>query len=194
MRLDINLLMVFASLFNWGSVKYEPIDRSSAFGDGMKKIELNPIGNVIKGRTELKDDDWDSVSSTIELDASRFSADALAGLDAFSHVEIVFYMDKVKPEKIVIGARHPRNNQDWPKLGIFAQRAKNRPNPIGTTICRLMSVRGLQIDVIGLDAVVGSPVLDIKPWIREFQPREELTQPEWISELMRNYWSQADPE
>jgi tRNA (Thr-GGU) A37 N-methylase len=141
MRLDINLLMVFASLFNWGSVKYEPIDRSSAFGDGMKKIELNPIGNVIKGRTELKDDDWDSVSSTIELDASRFSADALAGLDAFSHVEIVFYMDKVKPEKIVIGARHPRNNQDWPKLGIFAQRAKNRPNPIGTTICRLMGVR-----------------------------------------------------
>ena len=63
------------------------------------------------------------------LDESRFTADALAGLDTFSHVEIVFYMDKVKPEKIVTGARHPRNNPDWPKVGIFAQRAKKQAQP-----------------------------------------------------------------
>lgn len=154
----------------------------------MNKIELIPIGRVIQGRKEVKDDDWDNVSSTIELDATRFTADALAGLDTFSHVEVVFYMDRVKPEKIVAGARHPRNNPDWPKVGIFSQRAKNRPNPIGTTICRLIDVRDLRIEVIGLDAVAGSPILDIKPWIKEFQPREALKQPDWISEVMRYYW------
>src|SRR5262245_58973706 len=100
-------------------------------------ISLTPIGTVRSTRTVVEDDRWDAVTSFIELDAARFSADSLAGLDAFSHVEVVFWMDRVEAERIESGARHPRNNTAWPKVGIFAQRGKNRPNQIGTTICRV---------------------------------------------------------
>ena len=90
--------------------------------------------------------------------------------------------------KIETAARHPRNNPDWPRVGILAQRAKNRPNQIGSTICRVLRVEGTRLFLEGLDAVDGSPVLDIKPWVREFAPRGELRQPMWVTELMRGYW------
>ncbi|MEO8796605.1 MAG: TrmO family methyltransferase, partial [Polyangiaceae bacterium] len=94
-------------------------------------ITLKPIGIVRSARTAIEDDRWDAVAVHIELDAATFGADALAGLDTFSHVEVVFFMDQVPVEKIERVARHPRNNPDWPKVGIFAQRGKNRPNRIG---------------------------------------------------------------
>ena len=74
--------------------------------------------------------------------------------------------------------------------GIFAQRGKNRPNKIGITICRLISVRGLSVEVEALDAIDGTPVLDIKPYMCEFGPRGEVTQPEWATELMSAYWTE----
>ena len=84
--------------------------------------------------------------------------------------------------------RHPRNKKEWPKVGIFAQRGKNRPNTIGSTICRILKVEGLKVFVEGLDAIDGSPVFDIKPWVLEFAPRGQIFQPAWISELMLGYW------
>ncbi len=131
---------------------------------------------------------WDAVVAAIELDASQFTADALAGLDAFSHVEVLYLFDRVDPDEVEKGARHPRENQAWPRVGIFAQRGKNRPNRIGMTVCAIHSVDGLHVHVTGLDAVDGTPVLDIKPWVREFGPRGEVRQPEWMGELMRAYW------
>ncbi|MGZ3782623.1 MAG: SAM-dependent methyltransferase, partial [Pseudobdellovibrionaceae bacterium] len=111
-----------------------------------------------------------------------------AGLLDFSHVEVIFYMDQVDPSKIEKTVRHPRNNAQWPKIGIFAQRGKNRPNQIGTTICRVVKVDGRTLHLEGLDAVDGTPVLDIKPWVTEFAPRGDVFQPKWISELMQGYW------
>ena len=73
-------------------------------------------------------------------------------------------------------------------MGIFAQRGKNRPNRIGTTVCRVDRIAGLRIDVTGLDAVDGTPILDVKPWVREFGPRGDVRQPAWMTELMRAYW------
>lgn len=151
-------------------------------------ISLQPIGKVRSSRSDVRDDGWDGEHAHIELDA-RFGADALAGLDTFSHVEILFYMDRVEPTKIETGARHPRNHREWPAVGIFAQRGKNRPNQIGTTVCRVLRVEGSRLDVEGLDAVDGTPVLDIKPWVREFGPRGASKQPAWMDELMRGYWS-----
>ncbi|MFN3492293.1 MAG: TrmO family methyltransferase, partial [Anaerolineales bacterium] len=75
-----------------------------------------------------------------------------------------------------------------PQVGIFAQRGKNRPNRIGSTIVRIMKREGRQLHVKGLDAIDGTPILDIKPAMKEFLPREEIKQPEWASELMKNYW------
>lgn len=154
-----------------------------------QKIELRPIGWVVEGRRQVRDDDWDSVQSVIELDRDLFSKDALASLDSFSHVQVIFYMHRVRREKIQTGARHPRNNPDWPLVGILAQRAKNRPNQIGSTICRLEKVSGMRITLNGLDAVVDSPVLDLKPHFQEYGPRGPLKQPVWVSELMRGYWA-----
>jgi tRNA (Thr-GGU) A37 N-methylase len=94
----------------------------------------------------------------------------------------------VDTSNVVTGARHPRGNKDWPEVGIFAQRGKDRPNRIGSTICRVARVEGTRLFVIELDAIDGTPVLDIKPVMAEFLPRGEVWQPEWSHELMREYW------
>lgn len=149
---------------------------------------VTPIGYVSGGRSEAIDDDWGKEHAVIELDAGRFGPEALAGLADFSHAEVIFLFDRVPPEKIETGARHPRNRADWPLVGIFAQRGKNRPNRIGLTSCAILSVEGTRLHVAGLDAIDGTPVLDIKPVMREFMPRGQLRQPGWASELMRDYW------
>ena len=154
----------------------------------MNVITMTPIGVVRSTRTTVTDDDWDREEVSIELDAAVVESEALLGLDSFSHVEVLFHMDRVDMAKIETAARHPRNNPDWPRTGILSQRAKNRPNRIGSTICRVLRVEGPRLYVQGLDAVDGSPVLDIKPWVRELGPRGEVIQPAWISELMVGYW------
>jgi tRNA (adenine37-N6)-methyltransferase len=154
----------------------------------VQSIAMVPVGLVRSTRKKPEDDHWDAEQASVELDASQFGSEALEGLSEFSHVEIVFYMNHVDPAKVERSARHPRNNPDWPKVGIFAQRGKNRPNQIGTTICKILKVEGLVLQVQGLDAIDGTPVLDIKPWVEEFAPRGGTLQPKWISELMRGYW------
>ncbi len=149
---------------------------------------LKPIGKVHSTRKNIEDDHWDGETVHIELDSVQFSNEALLGLEEFSYVEILFYMDKVDPDKIEKQARHPRNNSDWPKIGIFAQRGKNRPNQIGLTICEVLKVEDNLLYVKGLDAIHATPVLDIKPWVKEFAPRGSVYQPNWISELMKEYW------
>ena len=153
----------------------------------MAKFEIESIGRVEAGRKEAVDDDWGGSESVIVLDP-RFEEDALAGLESFSHVEVLFVFDRVDPGKIVSGARHPRNNRAWPAIGIFAQRGKNRPNRIGLCACRVISVDGLALEVEGLDAIDGTPVLDIKPLMRGFQPRETIGEPAWAQEIMKDYW------
>ena len=141
-------------------------------------FDIEPIAHVRGGRAQAVDDDWDRETAVVELEP-RFGPDAFAGLDAFSHVEIAFVFDRVPPEKIETGARHPRNRADWPLVGIFAQRGKNRPNRIGITVCRIEKVEGRRLHVRGLDAIDGTPVIDIKPVLREFLPRGEVRQPDW---------------
>lgn len=158
----------------------------------MNTISMTPIGAIHSSRRLVEDDNWDQEQAFVEL-ASSFETDALAGLSDFSHVEILFFMNQVDPSKIEKAARHPRNNTDWPKVGIFAQRGKNRPNQIGSTICRVKKIEGLKLHLEGLDAVDGTPVLDIKPWVKEFAPRGSHRQPMWITELMRGYWSGSFP-
>jgi tRNA (adenine37-N6)-methyltransferase len=148
---------------------------------------LEPVAVVAGGRGEVRDDDWGAVAAIVRLD-ERFGHDALLGLDAFSHVEVVYVFDRVDPATIETGARHPRGNPDWPRVGIFAQRAKDRPNRLGVSVCRLLGVEGRDVHVEGLDAVDGTPVLDLKPVMAEFAPRGELRQPAWASALMAGYW------
>ncbi len=152
------------------------------------KIELEPIAYVRGGRVEVSNDDWDEVLADIEMDGSRFTPEAIAGIDAFSHLVVVYYFHKVDPSTIELNARHPRENPAWPKIGIFAQRGKNRPNLLGVSTCRILGVDGLKIHVQGLDAIDGTPVLDLKPHMTGFEPRGEIREPEWAREIMSKYW------
>jgi tRNA-Thr(GGU) m(6)t(6)A37 methyltransferase TsaA len=154
-------------------------------------FEVEPIGYVRGGRISPEDDFWGQMRVTVELVAS-IPDDALAGVEDFSHVEIVYLFDQVDPSRVVTGARHPRNNTDWPLVGIFAQRGKNRPNRIGCTIVRLVEHADRSIVVEGLDAVDGTPVLDIKPVFAEYLPDGPVMQPQWSHEVMRDYWAPAD--
>lgn len=153
-----------------------------------------PIGHVRGGRTEATDDHWGGVRAAIVLDASALSPEATLGLDAFSHIEVLFVMDRVPDAEIESGARHPRGRRDWPRVGILAQRGKGRPNRIGLSRCRIVSVAPGRIEVEGLDAIDGSPVLDIKPWMEEFAPRGATRQPVWATELMARYYDTDAPD
>ncbi len=151
-------------------------------------IEMQAIGYVRGGRDQPVDDDWGVSRAVLELDAARFTPECLFGLADFSHAEIVYHFDRVGLDEITIGARHPRGRQDWPRVGIFAQRGKNRPNRIGVCVCRVRSVSGLTVEVEGLDAIDGSPILDIKPVLQGFLPRENVREPTWATAIMADYW------
>ena len=151
-------------------------------------IAVEPIGFVRGGRADAVDDDWGASRARIELDPARFGPEALAGLGDFSHVEVIFVFDRVPDEKIETGARRPRGRPDWPRVGIFAQRGKNRPNRLGLCTCKIVAVDGLAVEVEGLDAIDGTPVVDLKPAMRGFLPRGELVEPAWADEIMKDYW------
>jgi tRNA (Thr-GGU) A37 N-methylase len=100
---------------------------------------------------------------------------------------VVFHFHLLEEADVVTGARHPRGNPEWPRVGMFAQRAKMRPNRLGVSNCALTGVDGLDLLVRGLDAVAGTPVLDVKPFMREFEPVGS-DQPAWATELMARYY------
>ncbi|HEV2456611.1 MAG TPA: SAM-dependent methyltransferase [Verrucomicrobiae bacterium] len=150
-------------------------------------ISLIPVGYVRSPRTGATDDGWGAIQSEIEL-CPEYGPEALDGIDEFSHIEVVYLFHRVSEDRVERGARHPRENLKWPKVGIFAQRGKNRPNRLGVSIARLLGRRGRQLILKSLDAIDGTPVLDIKPVMREFLPIGEIQQPQWTHELMNHYW------
>ena len=149
-------------------------------------IEIIPVGIVRSSRLAPEDDSWDEETSSIEM-IEPFVERSLMGLADFSHCIVVYVFDKAAWDESKM-SRHPRGNKDWPEVGIFAQRAKDRPNRLGVTVCQVLSVNGTTIHLRGLDAIDGTPVVDIKPWMVEFGPRGEIAQPAWSHELMQGYW------
>jgi tRNA (adenine37-N6)-methyltransferase len=150
-------------------------------------LTLEILGTVRATRSAAEDDYWGETESEIVL-SETLEESALDGIEGFSHAEILFLFDRVDPTGVERGARHPRGNSAWPRVGILAQRAKNRPNRIGSTIARIVRRSGRSLWVAELDAIDGTPILDIKPVMREFLPRSAVTQPAWSHELMSEYW------
>jgi tRNA-Thr(GGU) m(6)t(6)A37 methyltransferase TsaA len=150
------------------------------------EVILNPIARIRNSRKEPLDDNWETIIASIELE-DHIPTEAFDGISNFSHLEIIYYFDKVKDEDIVFSER-PRGNPNYPTVGILGQRKKDRPNKIGLTTVELLEHTGRTIKVKLLDAIDGTPVLDIKPVFREFQPKTEILQPFWVATLMKNYW------
>lgn len=155
-------------------------------------FQVEPIAHVVGGRVEPTDDYWGGTRAVVRIDGDRFSVDATAGLTDFSHLEIVFRFHLTDPSDLNLGARRPRDNPDWPPVGIFGHRNMRRLNWLGVSRCRLLGVDGLDLHVEDLDAVDGTPVLDIKPWFTEFGPRGEIRQARWSTEMLVDYFA-PDP-
>lgn len=149
-------------------------------------MQLEPIATVHSPVTEGIDEDWGSVISEIKLKPEL--ADGLRQLDSFSHALIVFFMHQSTFNAATDLVRRPRGRADMPEGGIFAQRAKHRPNPIGVTAVEVVGIEGDTLRVRGLDAIDGTPVLDIKPYVPAFDRRDEAAIPDWMQQLMQGYF------
>lgn len=150
------------------------------------EIKLQAIATVRNSRKDPIDDNWEAIVAEIEL-ADHIPTEAFDYISEYSHLEIIYYFDKVKMEDIVFSGR-PRGNPNFPLVGIFGQRKKDRPNTIGLATVELLEHNGRTIKVRFLDAINGTPVLDIKPVFQEYEPKSEIKQPIWVKDLMKNYW------
>jgi tRNA (adenine37-N6)-methyltransferase len=145
------------------------------------------IGYVRSTVREPTDQGWGPVVSQIEL-LPEFGAGTL-GLEGFSHVIVVAFLHRARFEPAAHTLRRrPQGRAEFPEVGIFAQRAKNRPNRIGITTVELLAVAGPRLEVRGLDAIDGTPVLDIKPYFPQYDAKTTVRTPDWVSELMRDYF------
>lgn len=149
-------------------------------------MDFEAIGEVKSPVTEGVDEGWGEVTSRIHINNEL--ADGLKGLAAFSHIIVVFDMHQSSwdPEEDLV--RRPQGRSDMPEIGIFAQRAKHRPSPIGVTSVELLSVDGNVLTVRGLDAIDGTPVLDIKPYFPQYDRVDTPVNPEWVERLMNGYF------
>jgi tRNA (adenine37-N6)-methyltransferase len=154
-----------------------------------ESFQVEPVAHVVGGRIEPTDDYWGGTRSVIRIDGARFTTDAIAGLEEFSHLEVVFRFHLTDPTDLHLGARRARDNPDWPAVGIFGHRNMRRINWLGVSRCRLLKVDGLDLHVEDLDAVDGTPVLDIKPWFVEMGPRGDVRQASWSHEMLDRYYA-----
>ena len=150
------------------------------------KVELNSIGTIKNDVTDQKDNKWGADVSEIIINSELQSG--LVGLSDFSHLIVVYYLDKACFNSELDLVRKPQGRDDMPMVGIFSQRAKDRPNPIGITAVEIISIYGNVITVRGLDAIDDTPVLDIKPYYPMYDCRNNAIIPEWVKILMETYF------
>jgi len=153
---------------------------------GPEGWDASAIGLGRSERDSSEDRGWGGVESVIEL-LPQFAA-GLEGLEAFSHALVVFYMHLDPDREPSALRRRPRGREDMPMLGVFAQRGRMRPNPVGVSAVAIARLEPGRLTVRGLDAVNGTPVLDIKPYVPVFDRVEGARTPEWIDRLMVGYF------
>jgi tRNA-Thr(GGU) m(6)t(6)A37 methyltransferase TsaA len=148
-------------------------------------LRLQPIGVVRCGVSASMQHGWGQVVS--ELHFAARVVPGLQGVEEFSHLAVLFFMHRARFASSDL-VRRPRRRPDMPEVGIFAQRASCRPNPIGLTVVRLLGRQGATLRVRGLDAIDGTPILDVKPHFRAFDRPAGIREPPWVSRLMSSYF------
>ena len=149
-------------------------------------MNIEPIGIVKSPVAEAVDENWGDVVSEVHLVDSL--AAGVQGIEQFSHVVVIFFMHQSTFDLGTDLVRRPRGRSDMPKVGAFAQRARHRPNPIGVTTVQLLQVDKNVLKVKGLDAIDGTPVLDIKPYMPAYDNVPDAVTPEWVERLMEGYF------
>ena len=120
---------------------------------------------------------------TSEIELLPEHAERLDGIEDFSHIQVIFYLDRVTRRERQMRKFHPRDRQDMPLVGAFATRSQRRPNPIGLTTVTLLERKGNTLRVKGLDALDGTPVLDIKPYSPRMDSAPGARLPQWVKTL-----------
>jgi tRNA (adenine37-N6)-methyltransferase len=159
-----------------GAARVKEID----YTPRMNELRLRPIGVVRNGRTSTEDRGWGALEC----------AAGLEGLESFSHAIVLFFMHEDPDREPPTMRRRPRGRADMPLLGVFAQRGRMRPNPVGITTVEVVRVDPPRLVVRRLDAIDGTPVLDIKPWVPVFDAAERPRVPEWVGRLMQSYFEE----
>jgi tRNA-Thr(GGU) m(6)t(6)A37 methyltransferase TsaA len=146
----------------------------------LKRVTLRPIGTVHSPVREGREG-WEQVTSEIELLPEH--AERLDGIEDYSHIQVIFYLDRVTRRERGMKKFHPRDREDLPLMGALATRSQRRPNPIGLTTAKLLGRKRNILRVKGLDALDGTPVLDIKPYSPHHDIHPEATVPDWVRKL-----------
>ena len=147
----------------------------------VSEIVVRPIGRV---RNEIKEQtgrQWEGVQSEIVIEESL--TDCLDGLEQFSHIIVIYWMHQIAPVRQPVGKIHPRGREDLPLVGIFSTRTPHRPNPLGVTTAKLVERKGNVLKVTGLDALDGSPIIDIKPHIAHSDSPPDAKEADWVKKL-----------
>ena len=141
-------------------------------------IVMKPIGFV---KTEAVGDEVKDKNRISQIIIHAEFAEALDGIEEFSHLFVLFWLNQVSRENKRLKV-HPRGRKDLPLLGVFATRTMLRPNPIGLTLVELVKIEGNVLTVRGLDALDGTPVLDIKPF-DPWDTAKDVKVPRWWTKL-----------
>jgi len=142
-------------------------------------ITLKAIGIVRNTVTQPQWHGWEKIVSDIVIDSSL--TEALDGLEEFSHIIVLYWMHQAASGKVPLKI-HPMGTQELPLVGLFATRAPYRPNPIGKATVRLLQRQGNILRVEGLDAIDGTPVIDIKPYLPGYDAPTNAKVAPWITE------------
>ena len=143
-------------------------ESTSSAANAKTVFKIYPIGRVEK------------TGDTVRLRIFERYADALLGLEQWSHVNVLYWFDKNdNPRKRAILRVHPRGNRRNPLVGVFACRAPVRPNLIALTVCKILSVKGAVVTVEQIDAFDGTPIIDLKPFIPPDAPQSGVRVPSW---------------
>lgn len=157
----------------------------------VRRYRVHSIGTVRRpGTAETEPgeffDPWQE--SILEIDP-RWAA-GLDGLEGFSHLVVLFYLDRVPRRRTAGAPRRPEDHPDAPPVGFFATRTPKRPNPIGIACPRLLRRDGNRLVVAGIDAWDGTPILDVKGYYPRDELRLDASVPDWLLQL----WSSHDTD
>jgi len=152
------------------------------FNNNIKKIKIIPIGIVKNGINDLENRDWENIVSKIVIHPKY--VEALDGIEENSHIYVLFYLHKLPKNEMKILKVHPMKRKDLPLVGVFAVRSACRPNPIGLTLVELISRKNNTLIVKGLDAIDGTPIIDIKPFNPKMDKVEKFRIPDWLKKLI----------
>lgn len=156
-------------------------------------FDVSPIGIVRSERAEVMDDNWGSVESVLDLQRQcarrRLDPRSRGILPPRSGLRLPPVRSGRDDHRLAAPPRHPRGDTTLPRVGVLAQRVKDRPNHLGVSRCEIVDVDGLRIRVRGLDAIDGTPVFDVKPFLQSMVPeREDVKEPTWVASVMKNYF------